>query len=192
MRVRGWPARTVTTGHPRPSAAPDVACGPRESSLVPAERQPTPVEAPDADLDAILTHSPGPIGSLPLDADLLRDSPSGDLFGLTPERRHGLGAAAPARPEFLILGTQGGIRGDDGTPIALGYHTGHWEIGLLMQAAADELTRARRDAVRRLRQRPVRRPHAGHARDDGQPRLPQRRRDRVPAADPLAAHARAA
>ena len=53
------------------------------SSLVPAESQPTPVEAPDADLDAILTHAPGPIGSLPLDAEMLRDSPSGDLFGLT-------------------------------------------------------------------------------------------------------------
>ena len=35
----------------------------------------------------------------------------------------------------------------------------------------------------------MRRPHAGHARDDGEPRLPQRRRDRVPAADPVAAHA---
>ena len=43
--------------------------------------------------------------------------------------------------EFLILSTHGGIRADDGTPIALGYHTGHWEVGLLMQAAARELKR---------------------------------------------------
>src|SRR2546430_9191329 len=42
------------------------------------------------------------------------------------------------RPQFLMLGTNGGIRGADGRPIALGYHTGHWEIGLLMQAAAEE------------------------------------------------------
>ncbi len=42
-------------------------------------------------------------------------------------------------PEFLILSTQGGIRAADGRPIALGYHTGHWEVGLLMNAAADEL-----------------------------------------------------
>ena len=42
--------------------------------------------------------------------------------------------------EFLILSTHGGIRGADGTPIALGYHTGHWEVGLLMDAAAKELT----------------------------------------------------
>jgi putative YjhG/YagF family dehydratase len=38
-----------------------------------------------------------------------------------------------------MLGTNGGIRASDGTPIALGYHTGHWEIGVLMHAAADEL-----------------------------------------------------
>ncbi len=42
------------------------------------------------------------------------------------------------QPEFLILSTQGGIRAPDGSPIALGYHTGHWEVGLLMQAAAQE------------------------------------------------------
>src|SRR5207249_8945597 len=43
------------------------------------------------------------------------------------------------RREFLILSTQGGIRAPDGSPVALGYHTGHWEVGLLMKAAAREL-----------------------------------------------------
>ena len=43
------------------------------------------------------------------------------------------------RPQYLMLGTNGGIRDTDGRPIALGYHTGHWEIGLLMHAAAVEL-----------------------------------------------------
>ena len=43
------------------------------------------------------------------------------------------------RPEVLILSTQGGIRQPDGTALALGYHTGHWEVGLLMEAAAHEL-----------------------------------------------------
>ena len=112
------------------------------SSLVPAESQPTPVEAPDADLDAILTHSPGPIGSLPLDAD--------DAAGLAERRSLRPDARTPAwagsrgacgSPEFLILSTQGGIRAPDGRPIALGYHTGHWEVGLLMQEAAEELDR---------------------------------------------------
>ena len=32
----------------------------------------------------------------PLDADFLRNAPSGDFFGLTPGRRHGLGPALPA------------------------------------------------------------------------------------------------
>lgn len=43
--------------------------------------------------------------------------------------------------EVLIIGTQGGIRAGDGRPVALGYHTGHWEIGMQMQAAAKEITR---------------------------------------------------
>src|SRR3979409_619777 len=46
--------------------------------------------------------------------------------------------AEVARKEFLTRSTSGGIRSVDGTPIALGYHTGHWEVGLLMQAAAEE------------------------------------------------------
>jgi dihydroxyacid dehydratase/phosphogluconate dehydratase len=42
----------------------------------------------------------------------------------------------------LILSTQGGVRAPDGTPIALGYHTGHWEVGLLVEAAARAITAA--------------------------------------------------
>ena len=42
------------------------------------------------------------------------------------------------KDEYLILSTQGGIRAEDGSPIALGYHTGHYEVGLLAQAAAHE------------------------------------------------------
>ena len=49
--------------------------------------------------------------------------------------------AKTAREPFLILSTQGGLRGEDGQPIALGYHTGHWEVGLLVREAAEELDR---------------------------------------------------
>ena len=52
--------------------------------------------------------------------------------------------------EFLILSTQGGIRAPDGTPIALGYHTGHWEVGLLVRGRGRGVAAPRRDAVRRL------------------------------------------
>ena len=87
----------------------------------------------------IRTRAPGPAGALPLTETLLRESPSGDLFGLTQNVGMGWESALANGKQFLILSTQGGLRAPDGTPIALGYHTGHWEIGLLVEAAAREL-----------------------------------------------------
>src|SRR6266581_1678278 len=81
----------------------------------------------------IETRSAGPAGSLPLTEDLLLNSPSGDLFGLSQNAGMGWNPAEVGRKQFLILSTQGGLRAPDGQPIALGYHTGHWEIGLLVQ-----------------------------------------------------------
>src|SRR5262245_55743387 len=90
---------------------------------------------------SIETAGSGPAGVLPLTAEMLRERPSGDIFGLTQNAGMGWDPRELGRPQFLILSTQGGIRAPDGHPIALGYHTGHWEIGLLMQAAATELNR---------------------------------------------------
>ena len=90
------------------------------------------------------------------------------------------------RPEFLILSTQGGLRAPDGTPVALGYHTGHWEVGLLMQAAAEELRRRQAIPFAGFVHRSLRRPHPGHRGHDGQPALSQRCGDRAAPADPLA------
>ena len=70
---------------------------------------------------------------------MLREWPSGDLFGLSQNAGMGWDPAQADREPFLILSTQGGLRAPDGTPIALGYHTGHWEIGILVQEAAEEL-----------------------------------------------------
>lgn len=84
----------------------------------------------------IATSGTGPAGVLPLDDNMLRNAPSGDLFGLTQNAGMGWQPSRLRQPEFLILSTQGGIRASDGTPIALGYHTGHWEVGLLMEEAA--------------------------------------------------------
>jgi putative YjhG/YagF family dehydratase len=67
---------------------------------------------------------------------MLRERPSGDLFGWTQNAGMGWDPAALGGHEFLMLSTHGGIRAADGTPIALGYHTGHWEVGLLLEAAA--------------------------------------------------------
>jgi putative YjhG/YagF family dehydratase len=87
----------------------------------------------------IQTAGPGPQGSLPLTAEMLLDRPSGDIFGMTQNAGMGWDPRELGRPQYLMLSTQGGIRAADGRPIALGYHTGHWEIGLLMQAAAHEI-----------------------------------------------------
>ncbi len=70
---------------------------------------------------------------------MLRTLPSGDIFGWTQDAGMGWNPAHLGRDEYLILSTQGGIRGEDGSPVALGYHTGHFEVGLLMREAAIEL-----------------------------------------------------
>jgi putative YjhG/YagF family dehydratase len=98
-------------------------------------------EAPVRDIYRIRTHAPGSTGALPLTEDLLLNSPSGDLFGLSQNVGMGWNPSEAGRKQFLILSTQGGLRGHDGRPIALGYHTGHWEIGLLVQEAAEEFRR---------------------------------------------------
>jgi xylonate dehydratase len=93
----------------------------------------------DPALFAVRTTAAGPAGSLPLSDDMLRHWSSGDLFGLSQNAGMGWKPAEMLGPQFLILSTQGGIRAEDGTPIALGFHTGHWEVGLLVQAAAREM-----------------------------------------------------
>src|SRR3954465_11462766 len=96
------------------------------------------VDTPSSPLE-VQTTAAGPGGSLPLTEELLRESPSGDLFGWTQNAGMGWKQAELNRAEVLILSTSGGLREPDGTPVALGYHTGHWEVGLLMRAAAEEL-----------------------------------------------------
>lgn len=90
---------------------------------------------------AVKTHAAGPQGALPLTPQMLLESPSGNLFGMTQNAGMGWDANKLTGREVLLIGTQGGIRHSDGRPIALGYHTGHWEIGLQMSAAAKEITR---------------------------------------------------
>jgi putative YjhG/YagF family dehydratase len=97
------------------------------------------LESPDTPLNDVRTHAPGPAGILPLSADVLLHQPSGNLFGLSMNVGMGWAADQLLGPEILILSTHGGTRADDGTPIALGFHTGHWEVGLLVAEAAREL-----------------------------------------------------
>jgi putative YjhG/YagF family dehydratase len=101
----------------------------------------TLVEPTDPAVYDLVTATPGPAGQLPLTPDQLRNAPSGDLFGWSQNVGMGLNPAELGRKEFLILSTHGGLRADDGSPIALGYHSGHWEVGLLVKAAAEEIRR---------------------------------------------------
>lgn len=96
-------------------------------------------DADDATLFDVVTRAPGPAGSLPVTADDLLHKPSGDLFGWTQDVGMGLPPRELGRPEVLVLSTSGGLRGPTGEPVALGYHTGHWEIGLLVEEAARAL-----------------------------------------------------
>ncbi len=102
---------------------------------------PSPSHNPDDPLYDVRTHAPGPAGSLPLQADWLQETASGNVFGWTMDAAMGWDPSQFGRDEYLILSTQGGIRAADGAPVALGYHTGHWEVGLLAQAAAEEFKR---------------------------------------------------
>ncbi len=91
-------------------------------------------------LQAIRTQGEGPQGQLPISEDSLLRKPSGHLFGLTQNAGMGWRPDQVLRDQYLILSTMGGVRNPDGTPTALGYHTGHWEIGLLVQEAAKTLS----------------------------------------------------
>jgi putative YjhG/YagF family dehydratase len=84
----------------------------------------------------VATTADGPAGALPLTEDMLLHRPSGDLFGLTQNVGMGWEPSAVTQDEYLILSTLGGLRDHDGKPIALGYHSGHWEVGLQVRAAA--------------------------------------------------------
>jgi len=84
----------------------------------------------------------GPGGRLPLTAEMLRQEPSGNIFGLTQNAGMGWRPDALGGPQYVIVSTMGGLRSEQGEPIALGYHTGHWEIGLLVRGAAEALRAA--------------------------------------------------
>jgi xylonate dehydratase len=97
------------------------------------------LDSKDDALYDVTAAQPGPAGRLPLEPTDLLDRPSGDVFGWTQDVGMGWAPAELRRPELLVLSTLGGMRNPDGTPLALGYHTGHWEIGLLVRAAALEI-----------------------------------------------------
>lgn len=97
------------------------------------------LESAGLDLGAVATHAPGPQGLLPLTPEMLLTQPSGNLFGLSMNVGMGWDPQRLGGPEVLILSTHGGLRAEDGRAVALGFHTGHWEVGLLVGEAARAL-----------------------------------------------------
>ncbi len=97
------------------------------------------LESSDPNVLNVSSVAAGPEGSLPLTDEMLRHWPSGHLFGMTQNAGMGWSPREMLGPQLLILSTQGGVRAPDGQPIALGFHTGHWEVGLLVQAAAVQM-----------------------------------------------------
>ncbi len=85
------------------------------------------------------TRGTGSQGQLPLDADMLLNEASGNLFAMTQNVAMGWHPEEVNREQYVILSTQGGLRAEDGSAVALGYHTGHWEIGLLVREAAETI-----------------------------------------------------
>ena len=94
------------------------------------------LDSQDDSIYVLRTSAPGPSGVLPFSPEQLSTEPSGNLFGWTQNVGMGWDADKVDGGDFLILSTQGGIRKPDGTPAALGYHSGHFEVGLLMEEAA--------------------------------------------------------
>ena len=97
------------------------------------------LEISDESIFQIETQRGGPVGKIELTDEVLKHAPSGNLFGLSQNVGMGWSPKDFLGPQFLILNSHGGIRAEDGSPVALGYHTGHWEIGLLVKKAAEEL-----------------------------------------------------
>jgi len=91
------------------------------------------------DIFSIQTKASGPVGKLPLSANEMRSKPSGDIFGMTQSAGMGWNPAELGRDHYLVLSTQGGMRDEGGEPIALGFHTGHWEISLQTREASERL-----------------------------------------------------
>jgi putative YjhG/YagF family dehydratase len=71
----------------------------------------------DADPGRLRTRGEGPAGRLPLEAEWVRTSASGDLFGLTQNAGMGWDPAEATRTPYL----------------------GHWEVSLLVRAAAEAI-----------------------------------------------------
>ncbi|MDW8038025.1 MAG: YjhG/YagF family D-xylonate dehydratase, partial [Thermoguttaceae bacterium] len=100
------------------------------------------LDSGDPLLYQVQTVGPGPEGRLPITEQMLLEWPSGMIFGMTQSAGMGWPPDRLSGPHYLMLSNLGGIRAPDGRPVALGFHTGHYELGMAMEAAAQEFAQA--------------------------------------------------
>ncbi|MBH59989.1 MAG: YjhG/YagF family D-xylonate dehydratase [Dehalococcoidia bacterium] len=86
-----------------------------------------------------LTHAEGPKGKIEFTHEQLISEPSGNLFAQSQNTGMGWDPKKLWGTQFMILSTLGGMRSDDGEPIALGHHTGHFELGMLIETVANQI-----------------------------------------------------
>ena len=85
------------------------------------------------------THAKGPSGKIEFTPKQLISEPSGNLFAQSQNAGMGWDPKKLWGTQYMILSTLGGMRGNDGQPIALGHHTGHFELGMLIETVANEI-----------------------------------------------------
>ena len=156
-----------------------------------ARRTPPPLEqvlGSAGTIDTSRIEGDGPDGRLPLTAEMLRNEPSGNIFGLTQNAGMGWRPEALGGPQYVIVSTMGGRALGAGR--AHRARVSHRPLGDRTAGTRCRRSAARRrgDPVRRLLQRPLRRADAGHDRHVRQPGVPERRGHRDAAVDPVAAN----
>ena len=76
------------------------------------------VDSGDRSVFDVSTKARGPEGRLPVTGEMLRTRPSGDIFGWGMNAAMGWDPDKLGGKEILLLSTHGGIRAEDGTPVA--------------------------------------------------------------------------
>ena len=159
-----------------------------------AERAVPPLERildTPTSVEQVRLEGEGPAGRLPITAEMLRAEPSGNLFGMTQDAGMGWNPPRAARARSTSSSARRAAcaaRTASRSRSATTPDTGRSACS--SARAAETLREEGGRAVRRLLQRSVRRPHAGHDGDVRQPAVPQRRRDHDAPADSIAADAR--
>ena len=85
------------------------------------------------DIVDVQTHASVPTGHLPLQPDFLTDAPSGHVFGWTRDAAIGWLPYDSTKTSISSSVSKMASVQKMAPPIALGYHTGHFEFGLLAQ-----------------------------------------------------------